>query len=746
MKVIKVFVIFLILFLTPFMVGAQCPDSIVVNFDNDSCSGWTTDKLTAPSSTTWACGRPDKNVINGTPSNYNAWVNGDTTGIYDADEKSYVISPIYDFSCIQDPYLAIDIWWEVEDTWDGAAIQYSLDSGSTWKDIGDKGDSNCITRNWYNEDSVNRLETNNSDGWSGHDSSTTGSCSAEGNGSGQWVTAQHCLSGLGGEPDVQFRVIFGAGGICQCEGFAFDNFKILEPDRPSVTIDQSNPAICKGDSISLTTTTSTCGNSYLWNTGASSDTLRVSPAKDSTYSVTVTKTQCTKNRYDTASVTVTVDTQVTAGIMAPDSVCPGDSATLTGVGAPQYVWNTGATTSSIEVLPADSATYWVKGKNGLCKDTARDTIYHHAQPTATVSGVDSICSTDTTTLTASGGIDYTWSNGDTTSSVDVSPNNTTLYTVTVANAASCRDTAHYEVAADTAVTVQVSGVDSICPGDTAQLSAQGAPAYRWVTGATTKSIDASPNNDSAYWVVGNNGLCEDTAEHTLSLHPSPTAAVSGVDSICSTDTTTLTASGGVDYTWSNGGTTSSVDVSPNSTTQYTVTVANAASCQDTAHYEVAADTAVTVQVSGVDSICPGDTAQLSAQGAPAYRWVTGATKKSIDASPNNDSTYWVVGNNGLCQDSAFKTLGVSSSISATVSGPDSICKGHTATLVAGGGTAFEWSTGTTKDTLLITSMKDTAYWLRATSASCFDTIFDTLKVTPDISTNIMGVDSICEWY
>lgn len=44
-----------------------------------------------------------------------------------------------------------------------------------------------------------------------------------------------------------------------------------------------------------------------------------------------------------------------------------------------------------------------------------------------------ICPQETATLTATGGDDYLWSTGETTQSIEVAPEETTLYTVTVFN-------------------------------------------------------------------------------------------------------------------------------------------------------------------------------------------------------------------------------------------------------------------------------------------------------------------------
>src|SRR5690606_2456166 len=55
----------------------------------------------------------------------------------------------------------------------------------------------------------------------------------------------------------------------------------------------------------------------------------------------------------------------------------------------------------------------------------------------------------------------------------------------------------------------------------------------------------------------------------------PVTAFAGNDvSVCQGESTTVTASGGDNYVWSNGATTQSITVQPNTTTTYTVTVSS----------------------------------------------------------------------------------------------------------------------------------------------------------------------------
>src|SRR5690606_30843993 len=120
--------------------------------------------------------------------------------------------------------------------------------------------------------------------------------------------------------------------------------------------------------------------------------------------------------------------------------------------------------------------------------------------------------------------------------------------------------------------------------------------------------------------TGTNG-CVDTAYVTVSVNSPPVISVSGNAVSCSGNPVTLTASGGVAYTWQPGGSTgTTVSVSPTVNTLYIVTGLSAAGCQDTASVYVTVKSAPPVIASGITSICTGASTTLTATGAASYNW------------------------------------------------------------------------------------------------------------------------------
>jgi hypothetical protein len=174
------------------------------------------------------------------------------------------------------------------------------------------------------------------------------------------------------------------------------------------------------------------GDSYLWSTGETSQSIVVSPLSTTTYTVTVSQGQ----QEDTDDVTVYVDPSPNVSIVNGESVdiLNGDFITLTASGANTYEWNNGATQPNIAVSPSTTTTYEVKGYIGDCYDEKQVTV-NVFQPVVANAGENvSICLDEIATLTASGGDEYVWNTGEITQSIQVSPSETTEYTVTVFNA------------------------------------------------------------------------------------------------------------------------------------------------------------------------------------------------------------------------------------------------------------------------------------------------------------------------
>jgi hypothetical protein len=110
-----------------------------------------------------------------------------------------------------------------------------------------------------------------------------------------------------------------------------------------------------------------------------------------------------------------------------------------------YLWSNGATTPSIDVNPLETTTYYVTiTQNGV--EYIDSLVVLVNQPAAaTINGDNSICAGSSTMLQASEGASYSWSTGETTSAIEVSPDTNSTYSVLVFDTNGCSSSASQNI-------------------------------------------------------------------------------------------------------------------------------------------------------------------------------------------------------------------------------------------------------------------------------------------------------------
>jgi hypothetical protein len=274
--------------------------------------------------------------------------------------------------------------------------------------------------------------------------------------------------------------------------------------------------LCQGSNITLNA--GNAGSTYIWNGGATTQTLNVTAA--GTYSVTIKNTQgCS---ITTPGTVVTTIPAPVVNLGNDTSICATASLTLnaTNAGA-SYAWNTGATTPTITVNAAGSYRVVVTGSNTCVK---RDTIIVTLKPTPTnvLPAALDLCQGSSTTLNAANtGATYLWNTGATTQSINVNSGGT--YSVTITNAIGCSRTTTGTTVTMRALPVVNLGPDTIvCNHATYVLDAGNAGAsYSWNTGAATQTIN--PIATGTYSVeVTNSYSCKGRDTALVSFFDDPT--------------------------------------------------------------------------------------------------------------------------------------------------------------------------------------------------------------------------------
>jgi len=495
---------------------------------------------------------------------------------------------------------------------------------------------------------------------------------------------------------------------------------------------------CQGTSVTLS---ALGGSSYLWSTGATTQTINVNPNSTTTYSVQVTQNGCSSS--DTVTVTVNPSPTINAG--SDVTINLGESTTLTATGGNTYLWSTGSTSSSITVSPTVTTTYTVTGYLNGCESTDTVTVFLVDNSVTANAGPDvSICNGSSTTLTATGGSTYLWSTGATTASISVSPTTTTTYTVTAYDATGTNSDTDDVTVTVNAIPVANAGADvSTCQGTSVTLSASGGSSYLWSTGATTQTINVNPNSTTTYSVQVTQNGCSSSDTVTVTVNPSPTINAGSDVTINLGESTTLTATGGNTYLWSTGSTSSSITVSPTVTTTYTVT-GYLNGCQNTDSVTVFVNSA-NANAGQDQTICNGYSATLTATGGDTYLWSTGATTQSITVNPTSTSTYTVTAYVGNSQDtdSVIVTVNPNPNVVIANGSEVSILEGEYVTLSVSGANTYLWNNGATQPNIAVSPNTTTTYSVTGYINNCADTKQVTVNVFESVSANAGEDVTVC---
>ncbi len=477
-------------------------------------------------------------------------------------------------------------------------------------------------------------------------------------------------------------------------------------------------SICMGECVQLQG--SGTGVWYTWSPAAGLSTTdglttTACPTETTTYYLTVMSADgCVA----LDSVTVNVETDFLT--VTPDmTICEGQSAILGANGGSNYVWTPTASlvnpNSSTPIAnPQTTTTYTVVSPNASgCMDTAQVTVFVNPNPEAIACEDKTICNGDSIQLIVTTHAQYAWSPTNTL----INPNSgtpiafptvTTTYTVTVTDENGCTDTDEVVVFVNTPPTVSAGNDVQICTGASTQLSASGAISYSWspATGLNNPNLSnpiATPSTTTTYTVTGTdaNG-CSRTDQVTVSVTNDSGITASSDLTICEGESTTLSVTGGANYTWSpatglSNPLSANPTANPTVTTVYTVTGTSINGCPTFDNVTVFVNPKPEAIACEDKFICLGDSIQLIVTTHAQYAWSPSNTLINPNsgtpiAFPTQTTTYTVtVTDENGCTDTDEVVVNVNNS-STVVLGPDrTICGAGPVQLDAGNGIAYQWS-------------------------------------------------------
>ncbi|HEV7429186.1 MAG TPA: hypothetical protein VGQ46_22760 [Thermoanaerobaculia bacterium] len=499
--------------------------------------------------------------------------------------------------------------------------------------------------------------------------------------------------------------------------------------NPAASITAGGPTtFCPGGSVTLTASTAA---SYLWSTGATTQSIVASSSGN--YSVTVTDANgCSAT---SAATTVTVNPNPAVSITASGSTtfCAGGNVTLTASSGASYLWSTGATTQSIVASSSGNYAVTVTNANGCSGTSAPTAVTVNANPPATITagGPTTFCAGGSVTLTASPGASYLWSSGEQAQSITATSSRNYIVTVTTANGCSATSAPMLvTINPPPVASITAGGPTSFCEGGSVTLTASAASSYLWSNGATTRSIVASTSGNYTVSITDANGCSSAaSAPATVTVNTiSPSIDVQGPLTYCdSFQSTSLNASPATGTWYRNG---VAVSTAPSismrdfgtGTNSFVWRATNSSGCtKDSAAVVVTVNPVPSGGGGGNGSVCSNGSAYWQSSEAGTgmtYQWsltggtiLTGAGTRTITYAPAAGATSvgidWTATSPAGCSNGGHYDVPVDrmpTSISA--SGPTTFCSGGSVTLTAAavaGANSYQWSNGGFGQSITVTA-------------------------------------------
>lgn len=402
--------------------------------------------------------------------------------------------------------------------------------------------------------------------------------------------------------------------------------------------------------------------------------------------------------------------------------CEGSSnVTITAPqGFQSYSWNPGgATTQSIALNnPTIGSTYTCTLTTFSNQGNCTVALSAIVVPTSVHSGFTftQACTnvpiqfTDTSTV-ANGTISgWDWDFGDGQTSASQNPTHT--YTTSgnfdvrliTSSAEGCTDTMVQTLSIYPLPNVQFT-LNNACVNSAVQFTNQStdplAMTYDWNFGdgsahVATQDASHAYTPDGSYTVtlvVENGNGCVDSLQQPVTIYPLPVIGAGPDVQVCPNTSVTLNGSGGVSYTWDNGG-VDGVAFVPTATNTYTVTGTDANGCQNTDNMVLTFFAPPVVNAGPDVEVCTGTSVTFSGSGAVSYTWTGGVTDGQSFVPAVGSYTFTVTGTdaNG-CQDTDDANLVVDPDPIVSA-GPDQlICLGSYTIVTGSGAATYQWDNG-----------------------------------------------------
>jgi hypothetical protein len=209
-------------FILPYVDVDVTPNNEYFQDFNTSDGNWVPEALTNNGPVSWVYNTPAGQVLN---SDNPAWYTGANGGTYFESEQSYLNGPCFNLDALERPMIAMDLHYSTQEEFDGAVLQYSLDGGDSWMNVGERNGG----VNWFNGQGIISRPGDDPGNYNEGDQGWTGVSE------NIWMSARYSLDEITGSNKIRFRLAFSSDGTNPnspiLEGIGIDNIFIGEKKR-----------------------------------------------------------------------------------------------------------------------------------------------------------------------------------------------------------------------------------------------------------------------------------------------------------------------------------------------------------------------------------------------------------------------------------------------------------------------------------------------------------------------------------
>lgn len=505
----------------------------------------------------------------------------------------------------------------------------------------------------------------------------------------------------------------------------------------NISVDEHE--ICDDDSLQLRVTGALI---YAWDAGFNTNVIAISPDTTTTYIVTGTDVNfCTY----TDTFTVYVHPLPEVYVSGDTTNCLWDSVSLVSNGLDYSVWQ------MIRTITVDSVF-------------VSDTLFQFNYNDSVLVSIDTLLIYDTITysVTLSENFQEGYLN-----SVVISPTTDVTYYVSGVDSNGCvgQDYFYFEVKELPKVSLMIED-SSLCVGETTRIDVQSEEDYEyswWVADnpediiSQESFINVSPDSSERYFVqVFHRNGCDTIMVADIAVHSLPEVNASVYPShVCARHTTTLIGIGdNLQFSWAENNTENPYYAYPDFTTTYMVTGTNIYGCTSTAEVTIIVDESPLHETVDDQNICFSNSVTLTLSNqVDNYQWypatgLSSTTGNTVTASPTESTDYFVTYHtlNG-CYDTTYFSVNIYHFPTPTICAENTICRGDSVLLTAGGGDFFVWDDemNSTGDSIWVSPDSSRLYTVRTFDhPNCSSSADVNISVIPyfDLSISLVN-DSIC---